>query len=492
MSRADVAVVGTGPNGLAAAVLLAAAGLDVEVVEAEHQPGGGCRTIELELGVRLRHDLCSAVHPMAAASEFFQRFGLADRVQLAQPEVAYAHPLDGGRAAVAYRSLDRTVAELGDRDGRVFHRVMAPLVDAVDTVLDIGLSDKRSIPATTLNHGGLRAAVTMAARALQLGTPMWERFTDAEACGALLSGVSAHANTTIPSLAGGGTALLLGTLAHTHGWPIPVGGSQSITDAMLDVLSTSGARVTCGHPVDTPDDLPDADVYVFDTSPWTLADVFGDRLPGHYRRALQRFSPGSGVAKVDLAVSEPVPWADPRLAAAGTVHIGGNRAQMAAAENDTVQGRHSDAPVILLSQPAAVDETRLGPGGEAPLWTYAHVPNGSTRDMTGTVLAQIERFAPGFRDTVLASRCIPAAEMPRHNANYPGGDIAAGEVSLYRMVARPTLRWDPYRTPPGNVYLCSASTPPGPGVHGMAGLHAARRVLKQQFGITELPTLQPH
>ncbi len=308
----------------------------------------------------------------------------------------------------------------------------------------------------------------------------------------MLTGVGAHANTPIPSLAGAATALLLGSLAHDPGWPLPIGGSQAITDAMLADLRARGATVTCNLPVLDAASLPPARVYVFDTAPWTLDAVFGDRLPARYRRALRRFVPGNGVAKVDFALREPVPWADPRLTAAGTVHLGGTRAQMARAEADTAAGRHSATPVMLVSQPTVVDPTRCGPGGEHPLWTYAHVPNGSTRDMTATAVAQIDRFAPGFRDVVIGSRCIPAADLSLHNANYRGGDIAVGRVSMYRMLARPVPAWDPYRTPLGNVYLCSAATPPGPGVHGMSGLHAASRVLADQFGVRTLPDLAGH
>ena len=492
----DVVVVGSGPNGLAAAVIFAAAGLSVEVLESRSEPGGGCRTVELDLGVPLRHDLCSAVHPMAVASPFFEAFGLVRRgVQFAQPEVAYAHPLDGGRAGIAYRSLDRTVAELADdggEEGRVFGRIMRPLVQAVDAVRRIGLSDMRSIPPAALRPTGmLGGAVQMVLRAVELGTPAWERLTDANVAGALLTGVAAHANTVIPSLAGGGTALLLGTLAHTHGWPIPVGGSRAITDALIADLASRGARVSCDRHVDDAHDLPTARAYVFDTSPWTVDAVFGDRLSPSYRRGVTRFQRGNGVAKVDFVISEPVPWADPRVAAAGTIHVGGCRAQMAQAERATADGRHSEAPMILVSQPTVVDNTRLGPRREAPLWSYAHVPNGSPRDMTETVTGQIERFAPGFRDVVVSSRCIPASEMSRHNANYVGGDIAVGHVSMYRMIARPVPKWDPYRTSIDNVYLCSGATPPGPGVHGMCGVHAARRVLRQQFHIRHLPDIAP-
>ncbi len=493
--RSDVVVVGSGPNGLAAAVIFAASGLSVRVVEAQHQPGGGVRTEELDLGVPLRHDLCSAVHPMAAASPFFTRFGLAERgVQFRYPEASFAHPLDDSPAGIAYRSLDRTIEELGGRrtqDGRIWRRIMSPLVDAIDTVRDIGLSDMRRLPESAFTPTGIFAALTMAARALELGTPAWDRLTDARRCGAMLTGVGAHANTALPSLAGAGTALLLGSLAHSPGWPMPVGGSQAITDALLTDLRTRGVTIECDRKIDHADALPPAGVYVFDTSPWTLVNVFGDRLSARYRRAVDRFTPNNGVAKVDFALSEPVPWADRRVAAAGTVHLCGDRAEMAHAESESSAGRHPDRPMMLVSQPTVVDESRIGPGGARPLWTYAHVPNGSDRDMTNTVAGQIERFAPGFRDVVIGSRSIPASDMARHNANYRGGDIAVGHVSLFRMVARPVPKWDPYRTSIDNVYLCSGSTPPGPGVHGMCGVHAAARVLDQQFGIASLPEIGP-
>lgn len=283
----------------------------------------------------------------------------------------------------------------------------------------------------------------------------------------------------------------MGTLAHSHGWPIPIGGSSSITDALTADLAARGTSVVCDHRVDDIHGLLPARAYLFDTSPWTVVKVFGDMLTPGYRRAVDRFKPNNGVAKVDFVLREPVPWADARLQQAGTVHLGGSRQQMKEAEDETSAGRHSDTPMMLLSQPTVVDETRLGPDGTRPLWTYAHVPNGSTRDMTETATAQIERFAPGFRDVVVGSRCIPASDMSSHNANYVGGDIAAGQVSAYRILARPIPRWDPYRTSIPNVYLCSASTPPGPGVHGMPGVHAARRVLSHHFGIRAMPDVGP-
>jgi phytoene dehydrogenase-like protein len=490
----DVVVVGSGPNGLAAAVIFAAAGLSVTVLEAQTQPGGGARTQKLDLGVPLRHDLCSAVHPMAVASPFFQRFGLSRRIEFGYPEASYAHPLDNGPAGIAYRDLDRTVRELADShpaEGRLWRRVMEPLVQGVDAVRAIGLSDMRSVSTSAMTMPGIVGAGTMAVRALEIGTTLWDRLTDAPRAGAMLTGVGAHANTPVPSLAGAGTALLLGTLAHTHGWPIPIGGSQSITDALIADLRFRGAVITCGVTVNQADELPPARAYVFDTSPWTLAKVYAEQLSTRYRRALDKFQPGNGVAKVDFALSGPVPWADPRVSLAGTIHLGGTRDQIAHAEGETAEGRHSPTPMILVSQPTIVDSRRMGPGQTRPLWTYAHVPSGSTTDVTDIAIAQIERFAPGFRDVIIGSRCIPACDMAYHNANYRGGDIAVGRVSMYRMVARPLAKWDPYRTSIDNVYLCSASTPPGPGVHAMSGLHAASRVLKQQFGIGSMPDVGP-
>ncbi|APE14708.1 phytoene dehydrogenase [Mycobacterium sp. WY10] len=491
----DVVVVGSGPNGLAAAVIAAAAGLSVRVLESESTLGGGARTEELDLGVPLLHDVCSAVHPMAVASPFFERFDLRARgVELRHPLIPFAQPLLDGRAAVAYEDLNRTVGELaedGAHEGRTYRRVMAPLVEGWSAVRDLGLSDVRHLPGSAVRPSGLAGTAALAARALELGTPLWDRLTRAPRAGALLTGVSAHANVEIPSLAGAATALLLGTLAHSHGWPIPVGGSQSITQALLADLAGRGAEVVTDCQITDSAQLPPARTYLFDTSPWTLTKVFGARLPESYRSALGRFTPGNGVAKVDFALSGPVPWTDPRLAEAGTLHIGGSREEMKQAEADTAAGRHSPTPMTLASQPTVVDPTRFGPGGGRPLWTYAHVPNSSTHDMTEVVTAHIERFAPGFRDVVIGSRCIPAAAMAGHNPNYVGGDIAVGTVSMYRILARPVPRWNPYRTPLDNVYLCSGSTPPGPGVHGMCGMHAATHVLREQFGIRELPDIGP-
>ncbi|WP_448060460.1 phytoene desaturase family protein [Cellulomonas hominis] len=476
----DVVVVGSGPNGLAAALTMARAGLDVLVLEAQPTLGGGARTLDLGLADGVVHDLCSAVHPMAWASPFFHHLGLADRVDLLVPEASYAQPLDGGRAAVAYRDLARTADGLG-ADGPAWHRLFAPLAERWRDVVGIALGDRRSVPPG-LGPAGMPTVLRFGLGVLEQGGPAWGARLRTEPARALLTGAAAHAISPLPSLGAAGTALLLGTLAHAgQGWPVVRGGSGAITAAMLAELTRLGGRVRTQWPVRTEADLPPARCYLFDTTPRTLVQVLGGRLPARTRRALAAFPYGSGVAKVDLVTDAPVPWADPAVGLAGTVHLGGTRAEMVRAEAAVAAGRHAERPMVLLSDPARLDAGREV-AGLRPVWTYAHVPAGSDRDMTAAVLAQVERFAPGFRDTVVAVRCVPAARMSGHNANYVGGDIAAGSVSLRHMLARPTARVDPYSVGLPGVYLCSASTPPGPGVHGLGGWNAARRALRDVFG----------
>ncbi|HEX5994549.1 MAG TPA: NAD(P)/FAD-dependent oxidoreductase, partial [Jiangellales bacterium] len=307
---------------------------------------------------------------------------------------------------------------------------------------------------------------------------------------ALLTGVAAQAITPLPSLAAGAASLVLAALAHAPGWPLPMGGSQAITDALVLDLKAHGGSITTGAEVTDLSELPGAMAYLFDTTPAALVRIAGDQMPASYARAVSRYRHGNAVAKVDFALSGPVPWAHPEVRLAGTVHLGGTRSEMAAAEAAVFDGRHAERPMVLASDPAVLDPGRVV-SGIRPFWTYAHVPAGSTVDVGDMVQAQIERFAPGFGDVVVARRVIPAAEMERHNANYPGGDIASGAVTIWQMLARPVLRWDPYTTPLAGVYLCSSATPPGPAVHGMCGLHAARRALRDRFGIRRLPSLAP-
>jgi len=477
----DVVVVGSGPNGLAAAVTMARAGLSVTVLEAQPDAGGGARTLDLGLAAGLVHDICSAVHPMAWASPFFRAFGLERRVELLVPEASYAQPLPGGRAGIAWHDLERTVDDLGV-DGPAWRSLVGALAARTPAVVAAALGDKRSIPAGLL-PGGLLGAARFGLGILEQGTPGWDLRFRGDVAPALLTGVAAHAITPLPSPAAAGTALLLASLAHAgRGWPIPRGGSGAIVAALVEDLRAHGGTVVTDHPVRSRRDLPDARCYLFDTTPRTLLKVLGDELPARRRAALERYRHGNAAAKVDLVLSGPVPWAHPDVARAGTVHVGGTRAEMAHAEAEVHAGRHAERPVCLVSDPTVVDAGRAH-GGLRPLWTYTHVPAGSDVDVTEAVVAHIERYAPGFRDVVVASRCVPASRMSHHNANLVGGDIAAGAVDLRRMFARPTADIDPYAVGADGVYLCSAATPPGPGVHGLGGWFAARRALRREFGI---------
>jgi phytoene dehydrogenase-like protein len=475
MSAFDVVVVGAGPNGLAAAVTLARAGLSVQVLERNSTPGGGARTAELTLP-GYRHDVCSAVHPMALASRFFREFQLERRVELRQPPVSFGHPLDAGRAAIAYRDLDRTVAGLG-RDGPAYGALMRPLVDRADAVASFAGSQLLRMP----DHPLLAARFALAS--LEQGSLLWNlRFSD-DAVPAMLAGVAAHAIRPMPGLAAAGAALSLGTYAHARGWPIPVGGSQSIVDALVaDLLAHGGELVTEAEVTDL-DALPTARAVLLDVTPRALARLAGRRLPARYLRALDRFAYGNGAAKVDFALSAPVPWRHPELRGAGTVHVGGTRAEIARAELDVHRGRHAEAA------PPAIGDATAAPGGQHVLWAYTHVPAGSTIDQTEAVTRQIERFAPGFRDVVLASSSMTAIDMHRYNPNYVLGDIASGAATFGQLIRRPVLSSEPWRTPARGVYLASASTPPGPGVHGLAGWYAALSALRHEFGVRARPNL---
>jgi len=479
----DATVVGSGPNGLVAAVTLARAGLEVRLLEQAPTLGGGLRTLELTLP-GFRHDLCSAVHPAAIASPFFRAFGLAERVRFAVPEISYAHPLDGaagsrGTAAIAYRDLERTAAELG-RDGPAWRRLFAPLVRGIEGVVDVTGSQLLRVPRHPID------AARFAIRVLEQGTPLWNARFRTEAAPALLTGVAGHTIGRMPALAGAGSGLLLGAHAHAAGWPLPLGGSQAIADALADELRAAGGRIETGVWVRDPGDVGPSRVTLLDTSPEFLDDYAGELLPAGYRRALRRFRRGDGIAKVDFALSEAVPWCDPRLAAAPTVHLGGTRAEIAAGENAVAAGRVPDRPFVLVVQPSVVDPSRA-PTGRHVLWAYLHVPRGLDLDATGLVTAQLERVAPGFADVVLAAAPRTASQIEEDDPNDVGGDILGGAVTLPQLVRRPVVSTTPWRTPVRGLYLCSASTPPGPAVHGMAGWYAARLALRDEFGIRDAP-----
>ncbi|WP_028477288.1 NAD(P)/FAD-dependent oxidoreductase [Nocardia sp. CNY236] len=477
---ADVVVVGSGPNGLAAAVIMARAGLGVEVYEAEATAGGGARTAESTIP-GYRHDVCAGAHPMALASPVFRAFDLtAHGVELLAPEISYAHPLDGGVAALAWRDLDRTVEGLG-RDGRAWRAMFEPLVRHWPDVVDIAMSDLRRVPS------GPTTAIRFGLRVLEQGSPLWGvRFRE-QLAPALLTGVAAHAIVRPRAITAAGAAMLLGTLAHTGGWVIPRGGSQVIPDALIAELERLGGRVHTGCRVDSLDefvptrsDTPCA--VLLDLAPAELLRIAEYRLPVRYADRLRRFRYGGAACKVDFALSGPVPWRAQGCAAAGTLHLIGTRTEAMVAERVVAVGRHAERPYVLAIQPGVVDPTRAPAGGHT-FYTYAHVPNGSARDVSAEVITQIERFAPGFADLIVAVNVRTAAEMSTHNANHVGGDISAGAMNLRQFAFRPVARWNPYATPIPGVYLCSSATPPGPGVHGMNGLYAAGHALRDRFAI---------
>jgi phytoene dehydrogenase-like protein len=477
---ADAVIVGSGPNGLAAGVTLAAAGLRVHVVEGAATPGGGCRTEELTLP-GFRHDVCSAAHPLALASPFFQRFGLAARgVRFAYPEIEFAHPLDGGRAALVTRSVTDTAARLGG-DAAAYRRLMGPLAGGGDALPDAILSSMRRPPRPSA------ALVAYGREGLRSATAVARRFATEEARG-LFAGAAAHAMLPLDASPTAGVGLLLTTLAHTVGWPVVAGGSARITDAMVDCIVAAGGRVETGRWVRSLADLPPATATLLDVSPRSLAALAGEWLPGFYRDALAGFRYGPGICKADFALSGPVPWQNEAVRRAGTVHLGGGFEEIAAAEAAVAGGRHPDSPYVLVVQAGVADPSRA-PRGQHALWTYCHVPAGSTVDMTARIEAQIERFAPGFRDLVLARRTRTAAGEEALNPNYVGGDIACGMQTVRQVLARPVARWNPYRTPLRGVYLCSAATTPGPGVHGRCGELAALTALRDLFGVREPPDL---
>lgn len=472
-----VVVVGSGPNGLAAAVTLARAGVPVTVLEEQGTAGGGARTLDLGLAPGIVHDICSAVHPMAAASPFFRELGPASLgVELLTPEVSYAQPLPGGRAGIAYRSLAATVAGLG-ADGPAWEGLLGGLTRSWDRLVELGLGDLQRVPGQ-VRPRDLPLLARLARGVLEQGTAAWGARFRGDVAPALLSGVATHAIAPLPSVPAAAVAVVLAALAHSPGgWAVPRGGSGALMTALVRDLEGHGGTLVTDHPVRTRADLPPARAYVFATAPHVVARVLGDELPARVRRRFAGFRHGNAAAKVDFVLSGPVPWAVPDVGRAGTVHVGGTRAEVAAAEREVAAGRHAERPVCLVSDPAVTDPGREV-GGLRPLWSYAHVPAGSDVDVTAAVTRQIERFAPGFRDVVVTARCVPAARMAGHNAALVDGDILGGALTVPRLLSGPARRADPYATGAPNVLICSASTPPGPGVHGLGGLYAARRVLR--------------
>lgn len=484
-STSDAVIVGSGPNGLAAAVTLARAGMRVEVLEARDEIGGGAATRELTLP-GYRHDVASAVHPMALASPFFRRFELASRIELVVPEISYAHPLPD-RAVAAYRDLDRTVAELGV-DGPAYRRLLQPLIDRIDAVTETALTSLVRIPPHPV------AALLLAAATADQGTPVWSRRFREQAAPALLTGSAAHTISRHPRLPASGAGLLLTLLAHTTGWPVPIGGSQAITDALVADLQAHGGSVRTGVRVHDLDEVRTRDartrpVTVLNLSAAAAAGVGARHWPDRYLRTLRGQRTGAGVCKLDAALSGPIPWTDERLRAAPTIHLGGTREQIAAGEAQVMSGALPQHPYVLLVQPSVLDPTRA-PEGHAVLWAYTHVPYGCPVPRGEEILTAIERYAPGVRDLVLAQHVTTAVDLPHEvSTNFTGGDFASGALDLAQLVRRPVLSPAPWRTPVRGVYLASGSTVPGPAVHGMAGYQAALTALSD-LGLPA-PSLAP-
>jgi phytoene dehydrogenase-like protein len=465
----DAVVVGSGPNGLAAAITLAQAGRSVVVLEAADTIGGGTRSAALTLP-GFTHDVCSAVLPLGVASPFIAGIPLADHgLRWLQPELPLAHPLEGRPAVALHRDVSATAEQFG-AGSRRYRRLLGPLVDRWEAIVDSVLQPVLSLPRHPL------ALARFGFRALPSAT-LTGRYLSDEPASAMFAGCAAHAFLPLsrPLTSSFGTLLLLS--GHVVGWPVAAGGTQALADAMAAHLRALGGEIRTGQDVTSLADVPAHRVVVFDIHPHHLAAIAADELPARYRRRLTRFVSGPAAWKVDYALEGPVPWRDETCRRAGTVHVGGTTAEIAAAEADTARGRMPERPFLVVAQQSIVDASRA-PAGRHTLWSYAHVPNGYDGDATDVLERQIERFAPGFRDLVLARNVITPAGLEAYNPNYRGGDIAGGSHRGTQLVFRPSVALRSYRTPNPAIWLCSASTPPGGGVHGMCGHNAARAILR--------------
>lgn len=466
----DAVVVGSGPNGLAAAITLARAGCSVLVLEAAETVGGGLRSKPLTLPGFV-HDVCAAIHPLAKASPFFRSLPLADHgVTWVEPDAALAHPLDDGSAVLLERSLQGTGVALG-ADGSAYVDLMAPLVRHWEPLMDMLLGPLRlpRHPLLLARFGlpGLRSAQTLA-----------EAQFAGHAAKALFAGLAAHAILPLDKRPTAAFGLVLGILGHTVGWPLVRGGSQRLADAMASYLTSLGGEIQANAPVACVDDVPPSRVVLLDVTPRQMLPLAGHRLPNYYRRQLGRYRYGPGVFKMDWALDGPIPWRAEVCQRAATVHLGGTLHEIAAAEQAAFNGQHSERPFVILAQASLFDGTRA-PAGQHTAWAYCHVPHGSTFDMSEHIESQIERFAPGFQERVLARHIMAPAALEQYNSNYVGGDISGGVQDLRQLFTRPTVRLTPYATPDRKLFLCSASTPPGGGVHGMSGYFAAQAALQR-------------
>jgi len=467
-------VIGAGPNGLAAAIVLAQAGLAVEVLEAEPQPGGAARTLPLTLPGFL-HDVGSAIHPLALGSPFFSSLPLQEYgLEWIQPEIPLAHLINSDKAVFLRKSVGETAEGLGP-DAASYRRLFEPLVSKWESLLAEFLQPIIHLP----RHPYLvaefgRLALASVERLLQT------RFSRDGLVGALLGGLAAHSSLPLDARGSAAFALILGMLGHAVGWPLPRGGAKSIAGALSEHLRTIGGTIQTGVPVMSLAQLPRSRVVLFDVTPRQLVQIAGKDLPIRYRKALDRFKYGPGIFKIDYALDGPIPWIQEDCGKCGTIHLGGTFEEIAMAESQVSQGRHPRCPFVLLSQPTMFDSTRA-PLGCHVIWLYCHVPSRSTFNMLNLIEAQIARFAPGFSKRVIARHVTSTADLEKGNPNLVDGTINGGANNLWQVIARPVLSAVPYRTPLKNIYICSSSTPPGGGVHGMCGFHAANLALRQLF-----------
>ncbi|WNG31106.1 NAD(P)/FAD-dependent oxidoreductase [Cystobacter fuscus] len=467
----DAIVVGAGPNGLAAAVTLARAGRSVRVVEAAPTPGGGARSAELTLPGYV-HDVCSAVHPLAVASPFLRQLPLADHgLEWVHPDAPLAHPLEDGDAAVLERSLEATARGLGP-DSRRYERWMRPMVHAFEDIM-AQLGDPFRLPRHPLRLArfGLRALRSAHAQARSAFRGPLAR--------ALFAGGAAHSFSALEHPLTSAFGILLLTSGHAVGWPFPRGGTQKLVDALVSYLRALGGEVVTGQRVTNVDELPRSRAVLLDVTPAQLVKLAGHRLPPGYVEKLRRFRYGPGVFKVDWALAGPIPWRAAGCSRAGTVHVGGGLEEISASEAAVARGQVPERPFVLVAQHTPFDDSRA-PKGRHTGWAYCHVPNGCTEDMTARIEAQMERFAPGFGELVLARHTRSPAQYEAYNANCIGGDISGGAMEGLQLLARPVASLVPYATPDPRLYLCSSSTPPGAGVHGLCGFLAARALLASE------------
>ena len=474
MTVPDAVVVGSGPNGFSAAILLARAGLSVQVIEGAATIGGGARTEELTLP-GFAHDVCSAVHPLAVASPFWstlplQSYGLSWIV----PPISLAHPLDSGPPATLSRDIEQTSRSLGE-DAHAYRSLIEPFAQRWHSLAPDILG-----PLHLPRHPFLLSRFAL--RGVTSARWLVHRQFSGDRARALFGGIAGHAMQPLDHAGTSAIAMVLTAASHHAGWPIPVGGSRHIATALGSYFTELGGQIETGTPVRSLSELPRARAILLDVTPRQLLRIAERELPRSYKRLLARFVYGPGVFKVDWALATPAPWRAEECREAGTLHLGGTFDELAASEAAVARGEHPERPTVLLAQPSLFDRSRA-PGDAHTLWGYCHVPSGSTADMLPRIEAQIERFAPGFRDRVLARHVMTTAELEAHNPNLIGGDIGEGANTLRQLFFRPVVRWNPYKTPVRGLYLCSSSTPPGGGVHGMCGYHAARTALKDIFGI---------